>query len=103
MLYAILWKILVNNKHTYYLPTGRIYRRGRPPLEYIRKCLRAKANARAKVKEAANNDVDLLLHTARVTSTDKNLKFVLKEMGKDPSLSAWIKDKIKNKKKGLGL
>ena len=89
--------------HNTYLPTGRVYRRGRPPLDYIKKCLRAKASARAKVKEAANNDVNLLLHTARVTSTDKNLKFVLKEMEKDSDLAAWIKTKIKKKKKGLGL
>ena len=72
-------------------------------MEYIKKCLRAKAYARAKLREAANNDVDLLLHTAEVTSTDKDLSYVLKEMRKDPSLAAYIKDKIKAKKKGLGL
>ena len=57
------------------LPIDHVYKRGRPPLEYIKKCLRAKAYARAKVKEAANNDVNLLLHTAEVTSSDKNLSF----------------------------
>ena len=72
-------------------------------MDYIKKCLRAKAYAREKVKEAANNDVNLLLHTAEVTSTDKNLSYVLKEMGKDQDLAAWLKNKIKNKKKGLGL
>ena len=94
---------ILENTYKYIVPTGRVYRRGRPPLEYIKKCLRAKANARKKVKEAANNDVNLLLHTARVTSTDKNLKFVLKEMEKDSDLAAWLKTKIKKKKKGLGL
>ena len=75
---------------------------GRPTKEYARKKLRAKLYARSKLREAANDDSDLLLDTARVTSknVDKDVSYVMNQMHKDPNLAAWLKDLIKEKKKG---
>ena len=76
--------------------------RGRPSKEYVRKQLRAKQYARTKLKEAANQDADLVIDTARVMAkdVDKDVSYVMKQMAKDPSLAAWLKDQIKKKKKG---
>ena len=88
---------------TNYIHTYRI-RRGRPTKEYLKKKLRAKLYARANVREAAGDDAHLLLDTARVTAkgVDDDVSFVIKEMHKDPALAAYLKEKIKERKKGVG-
>ena len=71
------------------LHTGQ---RGRPTKAYIKKKLAAKAEARRKIKEAANNDPHAVIDTARVMAkdVDEDLSFVLKELAKQPGLAKYL-------------
>ena len=84
--------------------TGHRLQRGRPTKEYLKKKLRAKLYARAKVRDAAGDDPHLLLDTARVTAkgVDDDVSFVIKQMHQDPTLAAYLKKQIIQRKKGLG-
>ena len=79
--------------------------RGRPSKLFDRKKHRAQQYARAKVRDAADNDFSAILSTARADAKnagENEWSYILKQLQKDPSLKTFVVDQIKKKKRGIG-